>query len=156
MNKIILVFAILLFSTGTYAAKCDNRSIKGNFGFEVSGVNEIPLPSNTKGVRSTHVIGEAQLDGKGNVTINGKGSAAGVEEERYTTSGTYQVDPGTCIVTGNLTWNTQETSKFTIVFNSPSSSGAYQANVLVSSVGPLDKFPSSASGTLTRLTGLFK
>jgi len=84
MNKIILVFAILLFSTGTYAAKCDNRSIKGNFGFEVSGVNEIPLPPYFKNnvTRSTHVIGKAQFDGKGNIRINGIGSAAGGESIR--------------------------------------------------------------------------
>ena len=165
MNKIISIFAILLFSTGAYAAGCDNGSLKGRYGYEVSGVNEIPLPPDFKitGLRSTHVVGQAFFDGKGHFDVTGYGSAAGSFAERHNlTQGTYTVNSADCTATGSLTWNTGETSEFHIVLantsDEHSAKKAYHASVLVSTDGKTAlpvAYPSSASGTLTRLNGKF-
>jgi hypothetical protein len=59
MNKIISIFAILLFSTGAYAKGCDESSLDGKFSYEVSGVNEFhnPTPVSPLVTQSTHVVG---------------------------------------------------------------------------------------------------
>ena len=180
MNKIILIFAILLFSTGTYAASCDNKTLEGTFGYEVNGVNEFPIPTSSpptspptfKNVtRSTHVVGKAQFDADNDtVEIIGKGTAAGVLEAK-TAHGTYEVDPETCIATGTILWDLpadalpgtpQESSTFYIVMDHTDSSNkypnrAYHANVVVTgkTETALGKYTSSASGTLTRFVGKF-
>ena len=167
MNKIISIFAILLFSTGTYAGACNESSLQGRYSYEVSGFNEIPLPPDFKntGLRSTHVVGQAFFDGKGHFDVTGYGSAAGSFAERHNlTQGTYTVNSADCTATGSLTWNTGETSDFHIVLSNAdnsdehSSKKAYNASVLVSTDGKtlLGTYPSSASGTLTRLNGKYK
>jgi hypothetical protein len=176
MKKIILISAVTLFSTGVYAdphAKgCDESSLKGKYGYEVSGVNEFPLPSGVV-TRSSHVVGQAFFDGKGKFDITGMGSAAGHTAER-TGNGTYEVNPSTCIAKGTLVWDAvglapAETSDFYIVLdhmdnsdghsNEHSANKAYHASVLVSSDGqtaiPGVTYPSSASGTLTKFVGKF-
>ncbi|MDD5411389.1 MAG: hypothetical protein PHF31_08240 [Methylobacter sp.] len=166
MKKIILISAVTLFSTGAYATGCDESSLKGKYGYEVSGVNEFPLPPTftTKVTRSTHVVGQAKFDGKGNFDISGYGSAAGSTAAR-TGSGTYTVNPVDCTAEGTLTWNTGETSNFVIVLDqtdnskSDSANRAYHSSVLVASDGVITglpvKYPSSASGSLTRFNGKF-
>ena len=118
MKKIILISAVTLFSTGAYAAGCDESSLKGKYGLEVSGVNEFPLPPTftTKVTRSTHVVGQASFDGKGNFDIAGYGSAAGSTAVR-TGNGTYSVNKANCIAEGTMLWNTGETSNFLIVLD---------------------------------------
>jgi hypothetical protein len=165
MKKIILISAVTLFSTGAYAAGCNDSSLKGKFGYEVSGVNEFPLPPTfiTKVTRSTHVVGQAFFDGKGKFDIAGYGSAAGSTAER-TGNGTYSVNKDDCIATGTMTWNTGETSNFLIVLDHTDNSDehsankAYHASVLVDTDGKtlLGTYPSSASGTLTKFVGKFK
>jgi hypothetical protein len=171
MKKIILISAVTLFSTGAYAAGCDESSLKGKYGYEVSGVNEFPLPPTftTKVTRSTHVVGQANFDGKGSFDIAGYGTAAGFTATR-TGSGTYTVNPLDCTAEGTLVWEAvapavPETSHFIIVLdhtdsrNNRADNKAYHASVLVDSDGktanPLVAFPSSASGSLTRFNGKF-
>ena len=166
MNKIILIFAILLFSTGTYAKGCDKRSLQGKFGFEVSGVNEFPIPPTftTKVTRSTHQIGQAFFDGNGHFDITGYGTAGGSMAERHNNiPGTYTVNSTDCTATGTLTWNTGETSEFRMVLDQTdnsdehSSNRAYHASVVVATDGKtvLGTYPSSESGSLTRFVGKF-
>lgn len=164
MKKIILISAVTLFSAGTYAASCDNSTLKGKFGYEVSGVNEFPVPPLfiTKITRSTHVVGQANFDGEGEFTITGYGSAAGELADRNG-NGTYEVNPADCTASGTLTWNTGETSQFRIVLNNMDKDNGnkpYNASMLVATDGQVTgspvKFPSSASGTLTRYNGKFK
>ncbi len=166
MKKIILISAVTLFSTGAYAAGCDESSLKGKFGYEVSGVNEFPLLPNFifKTTRSTHVVGQAIFDGKSVFTITGYGSAAG-SLQAMTGTGTYTVNPVNCIAEGVLAWDTGETSEFRMVLDHTDSSNShvankvYHASVLVATDGktiiPAMIFPSSASGTLTRFVGKF-
>ena len=173
-QKIILISAVTLFSTGAYAAGCDESSLKGKYGYEVSGVNEIPLLANPMDptsflgnvTRSTHVIGQVKFDGKGELTIAGYGSAAGSTAVR-TGNGTYSVNDN-CIAEGTMLWNTGETSNFLIVLDQieksddhsdeHSANKAHHANVIVDTDGKtaLGTFPSSASGTLTKFVGKFK
>ena len=164
MKKIILISAVTLFSAGTYAAGCNNSTLNGKFGYEVSGVNEFAVPPLfiTKVTRSTHVIGQAFFDGKGNFDITGYGSAAGELADR-TGTGTYSVNKADCTAEGTMTWNTGETSQFRIVLNNMDKDNGnkpYSASVLVATDGQVTglpvKFPSSASGTLTRYNGKFK
>ncbi|MDD5410761.1 MAG: hypothetical protein PHF31_04995 [Methylobacter sp.] len=164
MKKIILISAVTLFSTGAYAAGCDESSLKGKYGLEVSGVNEFPLPPTftTKVTRSTHVVGQASFDGNGNFNVTGYGSAAGSTAVRSGT-GTYSVNKNDCIATGNMTWNTGETSDFLMVLDHTDNSDnnaankAYHASVLVNTDGKtvLGTYPSSASGALTKFVGKF-
>jgi len=162
MNKIILIFAILLFSTGAYARGCDERSLRGYFSYEVSGVNAFynPLLGNPPPLvtQSTHVVGRAVFNGQARtVDIIGKGAAAGALEDRIG-HGSYTVDSATCIATGYIDWEVTapaqpEHSEFYIVMDNQdnsdehSSNLAYHANVVVSSDAP---YSSSASGSLTR------
>jgi len=165
MNKIILIFATLLFSTGAFAIGCNNGSLKGSFSYEVSGVNTFPLPpSNSLVTQSTHVLGQVKFDGKkdvsgnGTVTFNGFGSAAGFTAER-TGTGSYVVNPD-CTATGKMAWSanglpTGETSEYWITLdqmdNLPKPNKAYHANVMVT-----DNDLHSASGSMTKLVGKFK
>ncbi|MFZ2313630.1 MAG: hypothetical protein WAV82_13545 [Methylobacter sp.] len=164
MKKIILISAVTLFSTGAYAAGCDESSLKGKYGYEVSGVNTFPVPPTftTKVTQSTHVVGQANFDGNGDFTIVGFGSAAGSTATR-TGTGTYTVDPATCTATGTLVWNTvasapEEKSEFYIVLdhtdnrNARADTKAYHASVLVTTAAP---YSASASGSLTRFNGKF-
>jgi hypothetical protein len=154
MNKIILIFAILLFSTGTYAKakNCDEGSLKGRYGYEMSGVNEFPIPPTftTKVSRSTHQIGHAFFDGNGNFDITGYGTAAGSMAER-TGNGTYSVNSDDCTAEGMMTWNTGETSEFRMVLDRTN------VRVVVATYGKtaLGTYPSSESGTLTKFVGRF-
>ena len=113
MNKIILIFATLLFSTGAFAANlgCTNGSLKGTYSYEVSGVNEFPFPnlaSKTLVIRSTHVVGLVTFDGlgqrglDGHVKFTGVGSAAGVDRAKIGV-GTYVVRAD-CSVVGKMVW----------------------------------------------------
>ena len=160
MKKIILISAVTLFSTGAYSGECKDNSLKGQYGYEVSGVNLVPLPGTTPGIRSTHVVGQARFNGKGDFSIAGVGSAAGYVTGR-TGSGLYTVDPETCTATGNVAWTidgvlTGETSDVYIVLDQAdgghSDNRAYHASLLVTSKAP---YSSSASGTLTRFVGKF-
>ena len=180
MKKIILISAISLISTGAYAAGCDESSLKGKYGYEVSGVNEFPLPTSPSTfinvTRSTHVIGQAFFDGKGKFDIAGYGSAAGSTTER-TGSGTYFVNKDDCTAEGTMIWNTGDTSNFLIVLdhmedsNDDHSDGkghhssddkehhsakkAHHASMIVDSKTASGLYPSSASGSLTRFNGKF-
>ncbi|MFA6161834.1 MAG: hypothetical protein WC685_00210 [Methylobacter sp.] len=166
MKKIILISAVTLFSTGAYAAGCDESSLKGRYGYEVIGVNTFPVPVLGTVTRSTHVVGQANFNGKGDFTIVGFGSAAGHSAERKG-NGTYTVDPATCTATGMLTWDLPtsapastpaETSEFYIVLdhtdnrNARADTKAYHASVLVTTAAP---YSASASGSLTRFNGKF-
>jgi len=167
MKKIILISAVTLFSTGVYAdphAKgCDESSLKGKYGFEVSGVNSFPIPTPTgltPVTRSTHMVGQAYFDGQKKFDIVGYGSTAGFTAER-TGTGTYSVNDN-CIAEGTMHWNTGETSNFLIVLDQieksddhsdeHSANKAHHANVIVDTDGKtaLGTYPSSASGTLTK------
>ena len=109
MNKIIFIFATLLFSTGAFArGGCDEGSLYGNFGYEVSGVNSIPVPGVGLVTRSTHVVGTVWFAGDGNASFKGVGSAAGVIREK-TGVGTYWVNPD-CTAEGKMTWAATDTS----------------------------------------------
>lgn len=164
MNKIISIFAILLFSTGAYAAGCDNGSLKGKYGYDVSGVNLVPLPAAPGfDVRSTHVVGQAKFDGAGVVSLFGTGSTAGSPLISKTGTGTYLVDSATCAATGKIIWDllpgekTPLISDFYMVLvhtdnsDSHSVNKAYQANVVIT-----DSNGHSASGSFTRMVGKFK
>ena len=185
MKKIILISAVTLFSTGVYAddshhAKgCDESSLKGQYGYEVSGVNAFPVPTSpttfTTVTQSTHVVGQARFNGKGDFSIAGYGSAAGYTTE-LTGHGEYIVDPSTCTAKGSLKWMPdaaagvpEQTSNFYIVLdridnsdghsNEHSANKAHHASVLVDTDGktadPTVSFPSSASGSLTKFVGKF-
>ena len=151
MNKIILFFATLLFSTGAFAIECNNVSLKGRFSYEVSGVNLFPLPppNGPLVTRSTHVVGKVEFDGKGNATFNGFGSAAGSTAQK-TGTGLYAVNPD-CTATGTMNWDGSggETSEYWIILDQMDDrlkpNRAYHANVVVT-----DNNLHSASGSLTR------
>jgi hypothetical protein len=167
MNKIILIFATLLFSTGAFAANlgCNNGSLKGTFSYEVSGVNEFPFPnqlSKTFVTRSTSVVGLVYFDGlgqhglDGHVKFIGVGSAAGVQRAK-TATGTYVVRSD-CSVVGQLVWQPGAfTSIFFMTLNQVdverSPYLAYQANVLATDSDP--RVQASGSGSITRLAGRF-
>jgi hypothetical protein len=161
MKKIILISAVTLFSAGTYAAACDDSSLTGRFAYEVSGVNAFPTPVGVV-TRSTHVVGQAKFESDGVFTITGYGSAAGVIETR-TGTGDYTIDTNDCTASGTLTWNTGETSQFRIALSKidkENGNKPYTATVLAATDGKITglsvPFPSSASGTLTRLVGKWK
>ena len=175
MKKIILISAVTLFSTGAYAGECKDNSLKGQYGYEVSGVNAFPLSTGEVVTRSTHVVGQARFNGKGDFSIAGYGSAAGYTTE-LTGHGEYIVDPSTCTAKGSLKWMPdaaagvpEQTSNFYIVLdridnsdghsNEHSANKAHHASVLVDTDGktadPTVSFPSSASGSLTKFVGKF-
>ncbi|MDD5410762.1 MAG: hypothetical protein PHF31_05000 [Methylobacter sp.] len=185
MKKIILISAATLFSTGVYADPhshhaigCGDSSLKGKYGYEVSGVNTFPVPVLGAVTRSSHVVGQANFNGNGEFTIAGYGSAAGYTADRIG-HGTYAVDPATCTAKGTLVWDVPvgapfgtpaENSEFYIVLDQMDNSDghsdqhsanniAHHASVLVSSDGLTAdskvSFPSSASGSLTKFVGKF-
>jgi hypothetical protein len=167
MNKMILIFATLLFSTGAFATNlgCNNGSLKGIFSYEVSGVNQFPYPnllSKTLVTRSTHVVGLVTFDGlgqrglDGHVKFTGVGSAAGVERAK-TATGTYVVRAD-CSVVGKMVWQPGAfTSTFFMTLNQLDAESspykAYQANVLATDTDP--RVAASGSGLITRLAGKF-
>ena len=185
MKKIILISAVTLFSTGVYADDshqvkgCDEGSLKGKYGFEVSGVNSFPIPTPTgltPVTRSTHMVGQAYFDGQKKFDIVGYGSTAGFTAER-TGTGTYFVNKDNCTAEGTMTWNTGDTSNFLIVLDNMEDSSddhsdgkehhssddkghhsakkAHHASMIVDSKTASGLYPSSASGSLTRFNGKF-
>jgi len=139
MNKIILIFATLLFSTGALARGCGDLSLKGIFSYEVSGVD-----SSIFGNSSTHSVGQATFDGEGNVTLIGVRTSVGGDFEPEGGTGTYKVNAD-CTASGLI-----GTFKVAIILdqmdNVPTPNKAYHGAFAITDT---DQF--SGSGSLTRL-----
>jgi hypothetical protein len=155
MKKIILISAILLFSTGAFAQVwCNNGSLKGTYSYEVSGVNQFPLPpTGTFVTRSTSVVGQVHFDGHGKATFSGIGSAAGIIRTKIG-NGQYLVK-NNCTATGNLVWQSGDIpSQFSIILdhvdNKPRPYIAYHGVVLATDPGV-----ASASGSITKVIDEF-
>ena len=139
MNKIILIFATLLFSTGAFATGCDDLSLLGRFSYEISGVDASFLNNS-----STHSVGKVTFDGAGNVTLIGVRTSVGGDFEPESGNGSYHVNAD-CTASGLI-----GTFKVAIMLdqmdNVPTPNRAYHAAIAVNDT---DQF--SGSGSLTRL-----
>jgi hypothetical protein len=166
MNKMILIFATLLFSNGAFATNvgvggCNEGSLNGAFSYEVSGVNKFPYPnasSTTFLTQSTHVIGQVYFDGHGNARFAGIGSAAG-ESETKPGVGYYTVNKN-CIVEGKMTFDKYHTTIFTLVLdtmdNKQKTYVAYHGVVLARDTTFGDPKPrASGAGSITKVFGKF-
>ena len=102
MNKIIVIFATLLFASGAFAAgECNVGSLKGDvYSYVVNGVNGLIVEGQGTEPQGTSVIGLVVFDGKGFVNFSGTGSAMG-QQRAKTGTGRYIVS-AQCIVTGFL------------------------------------------------------
>ena len=154
MNKIIVIFATLFFASGAYASKeCNANSLTGEaFSYEVSGVNQFPLPpGGTLVTRSTHVVGLVSFDKNGDIHFTGTGSAAGVVRSKIGV-GRYQISDS-CVVTGFVNWvpadEPSNFSTFTVVldqFNATKKPFIALHGVVLAT----DVDVASSSGSLTR------
>ncbi len=124
MNKIIVIFATLLFASGAYAAPapktCSVGSLKGDaYSYIVNGVNGLIVQGNPIAPHGTSVIGLVVFDGKSFVNFTGTGSAMG-EQRVKTGSGRYEVTDQ-CIVRGYIDWvpsdDPNNRTNFTIVLD---------------------------------------